>query len=81
MNLARPRIASACFVAGLALVLLVDVDAARIVGVPLLFAGIALGIASIATPEFLAGDREHGPGADHPPHRPDAGADDRDRRG
>jgi hypothetical protein len=58
MSLGRPRIAFACFVAGLALVLLVDVDVARIVGVPLVFVGIALGVASIATPEFLAGDRE-----------------------
>lgn len=58
MSLDRPRVALACFVVGLALVLLVDVGVARIVGVPLTFAGIALGVASIATPEFLAGDRE-----------------------
>jgi hypothetical protein len=29
-----------------------------IVGVPLVFSGIVLGVAAIATPEFLAGDRD-----------------------
>ena len=53
----RPQIALACFVIGCLLVLLVDAAIARIIGVPLMFAGIALGVASIATPEFLAGDR------------------------
>jgi hypothetical protein len=38
--------------------LLVDAAIARIAGVPLMFAGMALGVASIATPEFLAGDRD-----------------------
>ena len=56
MRLDRPRIAFLCFVVGAALVLLVELGIARIVGVPLMFAGIFLGIASIATPEFLAGD-------------------------
>jgi hypothetical protein len=37
----RPAIAFACFV----------------VGVPLMFAGIALGVAVIASPDFLEGDR------------------------
>jgi hypothetical protein len=45
-------------VTGCLLVLLVDAAIARIAGVPLMFAGIALGVASIATPEFLAGDRD-----------------------
>jgi ABC-type cobalamin transport system permease subunit len=54
----RPWIALACFVVGALLVLLVDLAVARIVGVPLMFAGIALGVAAIATPEFLAGDRD-----------------------
>ena len=54
----RPRIALACFLVGCLLVLFVDLAIARIVGVPLMFAGIALGVASIATPEFLAGDRD-----------------------
>ncbi len=58
MRLDRPRVALACFVLGAALVLLVDAGIARVVGVPLIFAGIALGVAAIATPEFLAGDRE-----------------------
>jgi hypothetical protein len=31
---------------------------ARAVGVPLLFVGLAIGVAAIATPEFLAGDRD-----------------------
>ena len=56
MSLARPQIAFAVFVIGLLLVLLVDVGIARIVGVPLMFAGILLGVTAIATPEFLAGD-------------------------
>jgi hypothetical protein len=54
----RPQIAFACFVVGCLLVLLVDLAIARIVGVPLTFTGIALGVAAIATPEFLAGDRD-----------------------
>jgi hypothetical protein len=55
---ARPLLAAACFLAGLLLVLLVEAAIARILGVPLIFAGIALGVAAIATPEFLAGDRD-----------------------
>lgn len=66
MSLARPQIAFAVFVIGLLLVLLVDVGIARIVGVPLMFAGIVLGVAAIATPEFLAGDRDR-PRAAEPP--------------
>jgi hypothetical protein len=54
----RPQLAAACFTIGALLVLLVDAGIARIVGVPLMFAGIALGVAAIATPEFLAGDRD-----------------------
>jgi len=53
-----PAIAAACFIAGLLLLLLVDAAIARIIGVPLIFAGIALGVGAIATPEFLAGDRD-----------------------
>ena len=61
MSLARPQIAFGCFVVGCLLVLVVDAAIARIAGVPLMFAGILLGVAAIATPEFLAGDREaHG---------------------
>jgi hypothetical protein len=55
---ARPYIALGCFVIGALLVLLVEAGIARIVGVPLMFAGIVLGVAAIATPEFLAGDRD-----------------------
>jgi hypothetical protein len=58
MRLARPPVALACFVIGSLLVLLVEAGIARIVGIPLMFAGIALGVTAIATPEFLAGDRE-----------------------
>ena len=58
MRLDRPRIALACFVVGALLVLLIEAGIARIFGVPLMFAGIVLGVAAIATPEFLAGDRE-----------------------
>ena len=53
----RPAIAVGCFVAGLLLILLVELSIARIVGVPLMFAGIALGVAVIASPDFLERDR------------------------
>jgi disulfide bond formation protein DsbB len=56
--LGLPRIAFACFVLGLALVLLVEASIARIVGVPLIFVGIALGVTVIADPKFLERDRE-----------------------
>lgn len=52
------RTAAACFLIGLGLVLLIDLGIARIVGVPLTFIGIALGVAAIASPDFLEGDRE-----------------------
>jgi energy-converting hydrogenase Eha subunit C len=58
MKPARPQIALACLVIGALLVLLVDTPVARIVGVPLMFAGLVLGVAAIATPDFLAGDRD-----------------------
>ena len=62
MSVGRPGIALACFLLGASLVLLVELGIARIVGVPLMFAGIFLGIAAIATPEFLdsdeSGDRD-----------------------
>jgi disulfide bond formation protein DsbB len=58
MSAARPYIAFACFVIGALLVLLIEARIARIVGVPLMFTGIVLGVAAIATPEFLAGDRD-----------------------
>jgi hypothetical protein len=58
MRPARPQIALVCFVLGCLLVLLVESGIARALGVPLIFAGMALGVAAIATPEFLAGDRE-----------------------
>ena len=62
MNAGRtPWIATACFVVGLLLVLLLDASAARIVGVPLIFAGLALGVSAIASPEFLQGDRDSAP--------------------
>ena len=53
-----PKIAAACFLLGLALVLLIDLGIARIVGVPLRFVGIALGVTAIASPDFLAADRD-----------------------
>jgi hypothetical protein len=58
MRARRPLVALACFVIGCLLVLLVDVGVARIVGVPLMLTGIALGVTAIATPEFLARDRD-----------------------
>ena len=53
-----PRIAAACFVTGLLLVFLIDAGIARVIGVPLIFAGIGLGVAAIATPAFLEDDRK-----------------------
>jgi hypothetical protein len=55
---AMTRAAAACFLVGLGLVFLVDLGIARIVGVPLIFIGIALGVRAIASPEFLEGDKE-----------------------
>lgn len=55
-----PAIAAACFVVGCLLLFFIDAGIARIVGVPLIFAGIALGVGAIATPDFLAGDRDEG---------------------
>ena len=52
-----PLAAAMCFLIGLGLVLLVDLGAARAVGVPLTFAGIGLGVAAIASPAFLEADR------------------------
>jgi disulfide bond formation protein DsbB len=52
-----PRVAFGCFVVGLGLVLLIESGIARMVGVPLIFIGIALGVTAIANPEFLEGDR------------------------
>jgi hypothetical protein len=58
MRLGRPQVALACFAIGCLLVLLVEAAIARIIGVPLIFAGVLIGIAAIATPEFLARDRD-----------------------
>jgi hypothetical protein len=55
---ARPQLAAACFLLGLGLVFLVDLGIARIVGIPLIFIGITLGVRAITTQEFLAGDRD-----------------------
>jgi hypothetical protein len=57
-GVALTRTAAACFLAGLGLVFLVDLGIARIVGVPLIFIGIALGVRAIASPEFLERDKE-----------------------
>lgn len=56
-----PQVAAACFLAGLLLVLVFDAGAARIVGVPLIFVGLALGVSAIASPEFLERDRDPAP--------------------
>ena len=53
-----PRAAAAVFLLGLALLLLVDAGIGRIIGVPLIFLGLGLGVAAIATPEFLERDRD-----------------------
>jgi hypothetical protein len=54
----HPRAAAVVFLVGLGLVFLVDAAIARIVGVPLIFIGIALGVLAIADPAFLERDRE-----------------------
>ena len=54
----RPQLAAACFIVGLLLVLLIEAPIARIIGVPLIFIGIGLGVSAIATPEFLEHDRD-----------------------
>ena len=56
-----PVVAAACFVIGLLLIFLIDEGWARAIGVPLVFLGIGLGVTAIATPDFLAGDREEAP--------------------
>ena len=48
--------AVASFLVGLGLVFLVDLGVARIIGVPLIFVGIALGVRVIASPAFLEAD-------------------------
>jgi hypothetical protein len=53
----QPYIAFGCFAGGLLLILLIELPIARIVGVPLMFAGILLGVAVIASPDFLERDR------------------------
>jgi hypothetical protein len=58
MRASRAPVAVTCFVLGCLLVLLVDAGIARAVGVPLMFVGLALGVAAIATPGFLAADRD-----------------------
>ena len=55
-----PRAAFACLVLGLGLVFLVEAGIARIVGVPLIFVGIALGVTAIADPAFLERNRDAG---------------------
>jgi hypothetical protein len=54
----HPRVAAACFLVGLGLVFLIDAAIARIIGVPLIFVGIALGVTAIADPAFLERDRD-----------------------
>jgi disulfide bond formation protein DsbB len=58
----RPYVAFGCFLVGLLLILVVELPIARIVGVPLMFVGIALGVAVIASPDFLERDLGSGSG-------------------
>jgi hypothetical protein len=55
-EVALTRLAAMCFLIGLGLVFLVDLGIARIIGIPLTFAGIALGVRAIASPDFLEAD-------------------------
>jgi hypothetical protein len=58
MNRVRlPQIAFGSFVLGLLLLFFVDASIARIVAIPLIFVGIALGVTAIASPTFLERDR------------------------
>lgn len=54
------RLALAAFCAGVVLMLVFDATPARIAGVALLLAGMALGVFAIATEEFVAGDDDEG---------------------
>ena len=58
MKRSHAQLGLACFVVGCLLVFLIDANLARIIGVPMIFAGIFLGIYAIASPDFLTGDRE-----------------------
>ena len=59
MTAARlPKVATACFVVGCLLVFLIESGLARAIGVPLIFVGVLLGVAAIASPAFLEADRE-----------------------
>jgi hypothetical protein len=53
-----PKIAAATFIVGCLLVFLIEAGIARIIGVPMIFVGIFLGVAAIASPDFLEADRE-----------------------
>jgi hypothetical protein len=59
-RLPDPRTAAACFLLGLGLVFLVEAGIARVIGVPLIFIGITLGVFAIADPAFLERDRDSG---------------------
>ena len=54
--MSNARLAGAAFTLGAVLMLLFDSTPTRIVGVVLLFGGIALGAFAIASEEFLSGD-------------------------
>jgi hypothetical protein len=54
-----PRIAAACFLIGMGMVFLIDLGIARIIGIPLIFIGIGLGVTAIASPDFLEDDSEN----------------------
>ncbi len=58
MRASRPTGALASFLVGCLVMLALDTAVARIFGVLLIFAGVLLGVAAIATPEFLADDRD-----------------------
>jgi disulfide bond formation protein DsbB len=53
-----PQVAFGAFVLGLLLLFFVDASIARIIAIPLIFVGIALGVTTIASPAFLEQDNE-----------------------
>jgi hypothetical protein len=56
MRARLPQIAFGTFVVGLLLLFFVEASIGRIIAIPLIFAGIALGVTAIASPDFLEGD-------------------------
>ncbi len=57
-----PRAFLAVAIVGFVLMIGFDITITRILGVACIFGALGLGVASIATPEFLSGDLDEGHG-------------------